>query len=273
MKQNTRAAVALTALLSPLAALAGQPAEVEIYDRTDGRLLPIYWHAGERHIAGEPGHEYEIRVRNRTGGRLLAVTSVDGVDVLSGRTASFDQGGYVLDPRGRLSVDGWRKNMGEVAAFYFTSLPDSYAARTGRPDNVGVIGVALFREQAYYPEAVIGQSMPSSGAERRDRPSEPTVAGNRPAPTAPPRAERQDDASSVGELAKEGRLGTGHGQRLDSGAYYTSFERASSTPDGVIRIYYDSHRNLVAQGIIPRPKYRYAQQVPDPFPGGFVPDP
>ena len=273
MKQNTLAAVTLTALLSPLSALAGQPAEVEIYDRTDGRLLPIYWHAGERHIAGEPGHEYEIRVRNRTGGRLLAVTSVDGVDVLSGRTASFNQGGYVLDPRGQLSVDGWRKNMGEVAAFYFTSLPDSYAARTGRPDNVGVIGVALFREKAYYHEDPIAQSAPPSAAEPYDPPSDTTVAGNRPAPASPPRAERESDSARVGELAKEGRLGTGHGQRLDSGAYYTSFERAHSTPDGVIRIYYDSHRNLVAQGIIPRPRYRYAQQTPDAFPGGFVPDP
>ena len=273
MKQNTLAAVTLTALMSPLAALAGQPAEVEIYDRTDGRLLPIYWHGGERHVAGEPGHEYEIRVRNRTDGRLLAVTSVDGVDVLSGRTASYSQGGYVLDPRGWLSVDGWRKNMGEVAAFYFTSLPDSYAARTGRPDNVGVIGVALFRERVYYEEDAISQSAPGAGAEPYDRPSEPTVAGNQPAPATPPRAERQAGSSSVGELAKEGRLGTGHGQRLDSGAYYTSFERANSTPDGVIRIYYDSHRNLVAQGIIPRPRYRYAQQTPDPFPNSFVPDP
>ena len=273
MKLNTLRAVAVTALLSPLAALAGQPAEVEIYDRTDGRLLPIYWHAGERHIAGEPGHEYEIRVHNRTGGRLLAVTSVDGVDVLSGRTASFDQGGYVLDPSGQLSVDGWRKNMEEVAAFYFTSLPDSYAARTGRPDNVGVIGVALFREKVVYLEEPVGQRVPSGAAERRDRPSETTASADRAAPAAPPRAERESDRAAAGELAKEGRLGTGHGQRIDSGAYYTSFERASGTPDGVIRIYYDSHRNLVAQGIIPRPKYRYAQQVPDPFPDAFVPDP
>src|SRR5215207_6187854 len=236
MNQNTLRAVAITALLSPLAALAGQPAEVEVYDRTNGRLLPIYWHAGERHIAGEPGHEYEIRVRNRTGGRLLAITSVDGVDVLSGRTASFNEGGYVLDPRGRLTVDGWRKNMGEVAAFYFTSLPDSYAARTGRPDNIGVIGVALFRERVSSREEVVGQR-------------EPVAA-------PPATVEREAD----GRLAKEGRLGTGHGQRIDSGAYWTSFERASPTPDGVIRIYYDSHRNLVAQGIIPRPKYRYAQK-------------
>lgn len=273
MKQNSLPAVALAALLSPLAALAGQPAEVEIYDRTDGRLLPIYWHDGERHIAGEPGHEYEIRVRNRTDGRLLAVTSVDGVDVLSGRTASYQEGGYVLEPRGRLSVEGWRKNMDQVAAFYFTSLPDSYAARTGRPDNVGVIGIALFREKAYDRDDAIAQSVPQSAAEPRNPPSETTVSGNRAAPSPPPRAERQADSSSVGELAKEGRLGTGHGQRIDSGAWYTQFERASNRPDGVIRIYYDSYRNLVAQGIIPRPKYRYARQAPDPFPNGFVPDP
>ena len=273
MKPNMLPAVALATLLSPLAALAGQPAEVEVYDRTDGRLLPIYWHAGERHVAGEPGHEYEIRVRNRTDGRLLAVTSVDGVDVLSGRTASYDQGGYVLDPRGRLSVDGWRKSMDQVAAFYFTSLPNSYAARTGRPDNVGVIGIALFREKYDYRDDVIAQSVPRSGAEPRDPPSETTVSGNRADSPAPPRAERQADASGVGELAKEGRLGTGHGQRIDSGAYYTQFERASSRPDGVIRIYYDSYRNLVAQGIIPRPKYRYVHQTPDPFPDAFVPDP
>ena len=38
---------------------------------------------------------------------------------------------------------------------------------------------------------------------------------------------------------------------MDSGAVYTAFERASDEPDEVIRIYYDSRRNLVARGIIP----------------------
>ena len=108
----------------------------------------MYWHDGERHVAGEPGREYEIRLRNQGGGRVLAVTSVDGVNVITGRTASTLSSGYVLDPWNTVEIDGWRKSMDEVAAFYFTALPDSYAARTGRPDNVGVIGVALFREQA-----------------------------------------------------------------------------------------------------------------------------
>ena len=74
-------------------------------------------------------------------------------------------------------------------------------------------------------------------------------------------------------LNREDRLGTGHGRRLDSGAVYTEFERASDEPDEVIRIYYDSRKNLVARGIIPRPKYRVAEHLPDPFPNGFVPDP
>ena len=48
------------------------------------------------------------------------------------------------------------------------------------------------------------------------------------------------------------------------------FERASEEPETVIQIFYDSQRNLVAQGVIPR--RNYARNVPDPFPAGFVPD-
>ena len=252
MNLNTLRATALAALLIPLAALAGPPVEVEIYDRETGRILPVYWHEGERHVAGEPGHEYEIRLRNPGYGRVLAVTSVDGINVITGRSASPDQSGYVVGPYASLGIDGWRKNMDEVAAFYFTALPDSYAARTGRPDNVGVIGVALFCERVYAP-------MPE-----RDLAASVDAA---PAP-AQKSAER-----SAGLARQESRLGTGHGQRLDSGAVYTQFERASETPDEVIRIYYDSRRNLVARGVIPKPQHRFARRLPDPFPQGFVPDP
>lgn len=269
MRKSFVRTAACLALLLPVAAFAGRPAEVEIFDRTSGQKLPVYWHAGERHVAGEPGHEYEIRIRNRSHGRVLAVTSVDGVNVITGKTASPDQSGYVLDPRGRLEIDGWRKSMAEVAAFYFTSLPDSYAARTGRPDHVGVIGIALFRERMPQPVAPMAGSVARDAAEPLDPPSIPQGS---PAEAEAP-AERQSAGSMAGRLAKEQRLGTGHGQRLDSGATYTSFERASEQPDAVIRIYYDSRRNLVARGIIPQPGIRHAGGVPDPFPAAFVPDP
>lgn len=239
---------AALALWLPVSALAGVAVDIEILDRKSGDVLPVYWHAGERHVAGEPGREYEIRMRNRHRGRVLAVTSVDGINVITGKTASPSQSGYVLGPWGRLDIDGWRKSMDQVAAFYFTALPDSYAARTGRPENVGVIGVALFRERA--------PAMPMESERRASAEAAAPATG----------------ALRDGTRLEKG-LGTGHGRRLDSGAVYTEFARASESPDEVIRIYYDSRRNLVARGIIPQPRDRYAWQQPDPFPGSFVPDP
>lgn len=244
MSPKLSLATAFLTLALPLLAEAAMPVDIEILDHKTGRVLPVYWHDGERHIAGEPGREYEIRLRNRGGGRLLAVTSVDGVNVITGQTASQLGSGYVLDPWGLVEIDGWRKSMEEVAAFYFTALPDSYAARTGRPDNVGVIGVALFCEierRAF---------LEGDYAQRAEAPA----------------------PGSASATADE-RLGTGHGRRLDSGARYTEFERASDSPDEVIRIYYDSRKNLIARGIILRSSWRLAERVPDPFPDGFVPDP
>ncbi len=248
MNFNAFRAVTLLALCLPVPALAGMAVDVEIRDRRSGRVLPVYWHDGERHVAGEPGREYEIRLRNRDDCRVLAVTSVDGVNVITGRTASPWQSGYVLDPWGFLEIDGWRKSMDDVAAFYFTDLPDSYAARTGRPDNVGVIGVALFRE--------VSRPMPMEHEYVARADAAEAKASNRQ--SAPDR--------------EESRLGTGHGRRIDSGAVYTSFERASESPDEIIRIYYDSRKNLVARGVIP-PPWRFAGREPDPFPRAFVPDP
>jgi hypothetical protein len=256
MNLRSLAVAAALALSTPLLAAAGTPVELEILDRKSGQVLPVYWHDGERHVAGEPGREYEIRLRNRGDCRVLAVASVDGVNVITGRTASPRQSGYVLDPWGIVEIDGWRKSMDEVAAFYFTRLPDSYAARTGRPDNVGVIGVALFRERV----------RPMPLLEDRVASSAPSAA------EAEPSADVGRSERKARRDAEESRLGTGHGRRLDSGAVYTAFERASDEPEEIIRIYYDSRKNLVARGIIPQP-WRVARRAPEPFPSAFVPDP
>ena len=50
-------------------------------------------------------------------------------------------------------------------------------------------------------------------------------------------------------------------------AEYTRFERASPRPDQTIVIYYDSYRNLVAQGVIPA-RQHYAEVIPEPSPAG-----
>lgn len=225
-------------------------AQVDVYDRATGQLLSTYRHQGRTYVAGEPGHEYEIRVRHQGEGRVLAVTTVDGINVVTGQTGAVSQAGYVLDPYGYLRIEGWRKSMSRTAAFYFTKLSDSYAARTSRPANVGVIGVALFRERVAC----------CNFSEESRRKSEADAA-------APQRS--QDRAASSPRA--ESKLGTGHGRNEYSAAEYTEFERASAAPDEIILIYYDSHRNLQAQGIVP--KQRYADRTPQAFPNGFVPDP
>ena len=141
-------ALALAAgLLTALPAHAvGGLVDVNVIDRDSGATLPVYRHQGEWWIAGRPGARYAIEVRNAAPGRVLGVMAVDGVNVISGDTASWEQTGYVLARRQTAQITGWRKSDAEVAAFHFTALPQSYAARTGRPDHVGVIGVAVFRE-------------------------------------------------------------------------------------------------------------------------------
>jgi hypothetical protein len=234
-----KALLAVVALVTCACAHAhGGIVDLSVYDRTEGRRLQVYWHEGRAYIAGRPGNEYQVTLRNRQAEDVLAVVSVDGVNVITGETANPPQSGYVLAPRRALDVLGWRKSLSQTAAFYFTSLPDSYAARTGRPDDVGVIGVALFRRKAQQPPQPLSQAAPSAGA----------------------RAESSADA----------RMGTGHGRQEHSPAVHVTFERATSSAAEVVTLYYDSQANLLARGIIRDP----VRVAPNPraFPG-FVPDP
>ena len=237
------------------------PSAVEIYDRTEGRVLPIYWHEGRRYVVGKPGNEYAIRVRNGTGGRVLAVMSVDGVNVISGDTASPRQSGYVLAPYETSEIAGWRTSLSRTAAFYFTALPDSYAARTGRPDNVGVIGVAIFAEK----------QRPIALEEPRRESNARMDAKTAQAPMPLSSASPANEAGAARDQAA--KLGTGYGRSETSYASYTRFERASETPSETIAIYYDSFANLLAQGVPVAPPL--ARNRADPFPdaGRFVPAP
>ena len=232
-----RALLAGLAVICSGEALAlGGLADLTVYDRTEARRLPVYWHQGRAYVTGKPGNEYQITLRSLRED-VLAVVSVDGVNVITGETANPAQSGYVLGARASLDIQGWRKSLAQTAAFYFTSLSDSYAARTGRPDDVGVIGVALFR--------------------RKQNPQQ--ISPDAHAPAAGARA-----------AEAESRLGTGHGRQETSYAEYVAFERATSTPAEVVTLYYDSYRNLVARGVIREPVA--VPPSPRPFPG-FVPDP
>jgi hypothetical protein len=192
------------------------------------------------------------------------------VNVISGDTAAPSQSGYVLDPWGSVEIIGWRKSLERTAAFFFTEHQNSYAARTGRPNDVGVIGVAAFREKA---QPIAHRDYET----RRGQAAEADV----PAPVASAAAARE--GASADELARhepQGRsprpsakLGTGHGRDEASRVTLVKFERASESPSQTVTIRYDRRENLIAMGVLPGPRYTHREA--DPFPAAvrFTPDP
>jgi hypothetical protein len=272
MNMNGRVIAAATLLwcLTSAADAVGRLVEVEIYDRAERRPLPVYRHEGRHYVVGRPGNEYRIRVRNRTGADVLAVVSVDGVNAVNGETADWSQTGYVIGAREAYDVVGWRKSLQRVAAFFFTRHENSYAARTGRPHNVGVVGVALFRRKEE-PAARIDRSPPRAEPPAADDIPYPAGADSAGGSGAGARsaegAAEMPDAPLLRSPQRAPGLGTGHGRSVTSRAGYTRFERATAEPEEIVAIHYDTYRNLVALGVIRAPR------VATPFPGQFVPDP
>ncbi len=109
-----------------------------------GHPLPAFFADGRTYAIGEAGRRYSVVVANDTGVRVEVVASVDGLDVLDGKEASWGKRGYLVPAWGSVEIDGFRQSSDHVAAFRFGSVRDSYAARTGSDRNVGIVGIAIF---------------------------------------------------------------------------------------------------------------------------------
>jgi hypothetical protein len=245
--------------------------DLSVVDRDSGQWLPQYGGRGDTWVPGVPGHRYAVRMTNTTGERVLVVLSVDGVNAVSGEDADPGQAGYVLGPWESAEIAGWRKSMDDIAQFYFTDLPDSYAARTGRPDNVGVIGIAVFRERRPPTYTPMPPPIYRGDRERREAASRaPSGAADKAAaPASESVVGGYDDSAAQ-------RIGTGHGAREWAPVSNTTFARASSRPEQVREVRYDAPERLAALGILPRPyrqDWRRDDDTPRAFPSGFVPDP
>ena len=287
--------LALLCAFTSLPALAvGRLADITVIDRNTGASLPVYNHHGQYWVAGTPGARYAVAVQSRHGQRLLAVPAVDGINVLSGQTAAWNQPGYVFTGYSNYQMTGWRKSNSEVAAFEFSSLGDSYAGLTGRPANVGVIGVALFKEKQVPVSRDDQEFSKNEGAWPSGRSKSIASPAPELAPAPVPAATSRNadragnetsDLASPGSAASanEGarrsapqgtaKLGTAHGQRESSVVNQTAFERQQTQPDEVVLIRYDSRANLVALGVI---RVAPTLQNPNAFPdsaNAYVPDP
>src|SRR6185437_8471415 len=251
----------------------GQPlrdraAGYEMTVLVDGVPAPTYDYAGGSYLLGQLGARYTLRVSNHTGRRVEAVVSVDG------RPADFrGKRGYLIPAWGSVDIDGWRISRSEAAAFRFSSVPESYAARTGNAREVGVIGVAVFPERyvpppppAYYPyprrwddvpysdrsydslggaphhKSAAPQSAPSAAEDRATS----GVGRSAGAPSASGAAEAE---AAPAKRARPG-LGTEYGESVSSPIYEVEFVRANAgRPAALLGAHYNDHDGLLAMGI------------------------
>jgi hypothetical protein len=270
----------------------------EVQVLVDGSPAPTFWHDDESYVMGHTGDRYVIRVHNHTGGRIEAVVTVDGRDVVDGKPGDFrHKRGYLVPAWGAVDIDGWRLSQSQAAAFRFSSVTDSYAARMGNAREVGVIGVAIFPERTYYrplprpvpPPCCVeydrdDESSDGAAAPEAKRSAEPAA----PAASAPSgdylaegraggaSASKSRAAESSQSFAPRRRqrpgLGTEFGEAVASNIQEVDFVRANAgSPAAILGVRYNDHDGLVAMGVnvdgvYPWPGDSYLRRTADPFP-------
>lgn len=125
-----------------------------------------------------------------------------------------------------------------------------------------MIGGAVFREKVVVPQPMpyLSEAAPAARAQAGSAEAVADAATGAAAPEAMAKSPRKSE-----------RLGTGHGEREYAPTRYTDFERASASPAEVLSVRYDSRPNLMARGVIPKPRpVRPDWPEPQPFLGQFV---
>jgi hypothetical protein len=114
----------------------------------NGRPLAEYYARGRTYIEAIQGAEYALRVRNSSPERVAVALSVDGLNTVDARhTSAWNASKWVIEPYQTITISGWQVSSERARRFYFTNERDSYGAKLGQTDNLGVISAVFFREK------------------------------------------------------------------------------------------------------------------------------
>jgi hypothetical protein len=242
------------------AASFGDAVEVRIIT-DDGRNLSIYPVSAtgkSRKVYAEAvkGDNYRIEVRNLLNRKVGLVIAVDGRNIISGTKSWLKNSErmYILEPYGSGSFAGWRTAQDRINRFYFTEVPDSYAAAFGDESAMGVIAVAV------YPEIVradglsaLSRNSPSvseresrAGAKDDKREALPAAPGGAKGILEKKKAPSERSLESAG---------TGYGRDEYSYVRIVSFD-PEKNPVETHYIKYEWRSTLCRLGVIPSPQYR-----------------
>lgn len=263
-----------------------------------GKSTTKYAHEGRYYLEGRPNTEFTLLVRNNTPTRVLTVITVDGLSVMDGKKGSLDGNGYVVDPFQTLKIPGWRLDDDDVAKFIFAGKGKSYAAKKGNSRNVGVIGCAIFNEDASLTSFTVicdsnhgsilrggvithtGDSIPGwctttsgevpcsyddagssvySVSDCSVEGEEPT-SGSVYSSNVVGTPERTARRVSTKKMATQ-NIGTGFGEKVSHGVTEVSFNK-KDRPTEVFAIHYDDRKGLESRGIDLNRKVHVANPFP-----------
>jgi len=282
---KTIVAVITAVLMSVTAVWAGSigdAIEVRIVSDT-GQTLPTYpvktKHALKKVYAEAiKGDHYRIEVRNKLNRRVGVVIAVDGRNIVSGERSWLknNERMYILDPYASGEFSGWRSSSDRINRFYFTNVPDSYAAAFGDESAMGVISVAAYPEvQRYQPPPQIQSqntqpwrrfSGKGAAAERSES------AAGAAAPSAPAPASDMAKSRAKAENKVLDSAGTGYGHEEYSPVQIVAFEPERKAIE-TIHFKYEWRETLCRLGVIGcyEPPRRHANRLWDN--GGYAPAP
>jgi hypothetical protein len=240
-------------------------AEFDLEVLVEGRPAAEYFGRGKTYVEALKGAEYELRVRNPTSERVAVALSVDGLNTIDARhTSAWNSSKWVIEPYGSITIGGWQMSSERARRFYFTDEGDSYGAKLGRTENLGVISAVIFRERR---PIAINPPRPIYRDEDRVRPQKDKA----PSQSADSRA-GEAARSTASPATNDDYAATGIGRSVRNDVSWVNMD-LDQQPAAEISIRYEYYSALLKLGVVPRPNYN-----PDPIrrredSRGFSPEP
>lgn len=220
-----------------LPAAAGYPGACDLSVVVDGSPRVEYEHRGTVYVEAVRGREYSLRLTNPMPYRVAVALSVDGLNSIDAKhTTAWKASKWVLDPYESVDIEGWQVSDSAARRFYFTGERDSYGAKRGMTENLGVI------EAVFYRERLLVVPM-----DREVMAAPPPAAAS----SAPSAKGLESGTASRQAAVADDYAATGMGNRTRHDVRRVDID-LDPTPITTARIRYEFHPQLVKLGVLPR---------------------
>lgn len=160
-----------------------------------GEARREYVHRGSTYIEAIRGREFTIRLRNPTAQRVAVALSVDGLNTIDAKHSdAWGASKWVLEPYETAEISGWQVSDRAARAFFFTGERNSYGAKLGQTENLGIIEAVFYRERVPRFSEFQKRDSLERGVEGREMPA--------PSAAEAPRADDEYAATGMGRRTR-----------------------------------------------------------------------